>query len=141
MNNEIAHERLKLVVELRKASERYLEISRDFDNQADEINREIEAYYAAESSGTEPSDDEHDRPASVQVLDRRDPPSFERLAAAVAEQQDRVEAGKSRRRPPVADNSVLVIRTQHPVVQPNIWTRITTWWAERSSERSLPVGW
>ena len=137
MNNEIARERLKLAAELREASERHLEWSRDLGNQAVEIDREVQAFFQP----SEPAEAEHYRPVSVQVMDRREPPSFERLAAAVAEQHHRVEAGESRRRPPVADSGVAVIRTQHPVEQPNIWTRIAAWWAERSSQRRLPVGW
>ena len=102
MNNEIAHERLKLVVELRKASERYLEISRDFDNQADEINREIEAYYAVQNPRIEASEAVR-RPASLQVMETRAQPSFERVAVAAAEDRERskLELNTGVRRSPI----------------------------------------
>lgn len=134
MNNETARKNMELVLQLREASERHSQISQELADQASAIGDEIEAFFQA----GEASDDEHDRPVSVQVMDRRETSSFDRLAAAVAEQQDMEEAEK---RPPITNSGVRVIRTQRPVEKPGFWTRIASFWTERTPERRLPVGW
>lgn len=141
MNNETARKNLQLVLQLRQASERHAQMSKELADQASEISKEVDAFLDDNRSATEPSGDERARPASLEVLERRETPSFDRLAAAFAEQHEGVEADRIHRRAPVADSGVAVIRTQRPVEKPALWARVATWWADRSPARRLPAGW
>ena len=138
MNNEVVQERLKLAVELRNASDRYAQISQEFADQAFEINREVEDHYAAQNARTEASEAVR-RPTSLRVMEPRQQPSFQRVAAAVAVDRLVVEAETQHRRSTIADRDGLVIDAPDIAEKPRLLRRISEWWTARYAEPSLPA--
>ncbi len=140
MTEDEAREQLKLAMDLSEAAKRCAKESEQFAADALDINKRVEAFYQAQDRKDDASEDEL-RPSCLEVMERRDAPTFDRLAAAVAGGIDRVESGDLQRRPPITDSGVLVMRTPGPAEKPGMWTRIVDWWSERSLQRRSPVGW
>ena len=117
------------------ASERHSQISQEFADQAFEINREVEAHYEDDRARMEASEAVR-RPASLQVMPPLSHPSFERVAAAAAEDRLRVEAEGRRT---IGDQPDLI--NHAPEVAENRWSwrRIYEWFAARYAEPSLPA--